>query len=93
MRVNASSVNSPAKRANRLQQNPVGAEKAAPAKEAASYPALLLLDPQFPVPLLQRNFAGQDTSDCSCVLNTLVDHLLLFALVAILLHAEIKNFL
>src|SRR6266566_3171343 len=60
----------------------------------ASYPALLLLlDPKFPVQLLQRDVACQDTSDCSRVLHTLVDHLLLLTLVAVLLHTEIKNFL
>jgi len=46
---------------------------------------------QITVQLLQRNVAGQDTSDCSSVLHTLVDHLLLLALIAILLHTEIKN--
>ena len=40
--------------------------------------------------LLQRNFASKDTSDRSCVLDTLVNHLLLFAFVSILFHTKIK---
>src|SRR5579863_6417790 len=43
--------------------------------------------------LLQRDVAGEDTRDRSSILHALVDHLLLLALVAVLLHTEIKNFL
>jgi hypothetical protein len=46
-----------------------------------------------PVQLLQRDFASQDTSDYSNVLYTLVNHLLLLTLVAVLFHTEIKNLL
>src|SRR5215472_16084512 len=45
------------------------------------------------VQLLQRNFASKDTGDRSCVLDTLVDHLLFFAFVSVLFHTKIKNFL
>src|SRR5215813_6938792 len=43
--------------------------------------------------LLQCNFACEDTVNNSCILHTFVDDLLLFVLVAILLHPQIKNFL
>src|ERR1035441_5684374 len=42
--------------------------------------------------LPQRDFPGQIAGDRPSVLDSLVDHLLLFALVAILFHAQLQDF-